>query len=279
MLSNAQKEFGPNDKLVAAQLVMLGNLYQKESRHDDAERSFKQAVSIFEKILGPNDLLVAGSLNNLGNLYRERGRYADAEKLHKRALGIRERALGATHPYVGNSLNNLASVYEAQVTTRRPSLCTSGRWRSERKRLVISPRCREYAEQFSRALRRTQARYAEAEPLYKRSLAIHENVLGPNHPEVAMSLNNLALLYTHQGRYADAEPLYKRSLSINEELLGADHPNVGMVLNNLAWLCIYQRRYARRTPCQAVVGDQRKCAWSQSSRGCNVAEQLGLPLL
>ena len=49
---------------------------------------------------------------------------------------------------------------------------------------------------------------------YKRSLAIVEKALGPDHPDVAASLNNLAVLYQHQGRYADAEPLYKRSLAI-----------------------------------------------------------------
>ena len=59
-----------------------------------------------------------------------------------------------------------------------------------------------------------QGRYADAEPLYKRALAIREKALGPDHPDVATSLNNLAALYNDQGRYADAEPLYKRSLAI-----------------------------------------------------------------
>ena len=40
-----------------------------------------------------------------------------------------------------------------------------------------------------------QGRYAEAEPLYKRALAISEKALGPEHPDVASSLNNLAMLY------------------------------------------------------------------------------------
>ncbi len=36
-----------------------------------------------------------------------------------------------------------------------------------------------------------QGKYAEAEPLYKRSLAILEKALGLEHPNVATSLNNL----------------------------------------------------------------------------------------
>jgi tetratricopeptide (TPR) repeat protein len=81
-----------------------------------------------------------------------------------------------------------------------------------------------------------QGRYADAEPLHKRSLAIREKVLGLEHPDVASSLNSLANLYEDQGRYADAEPLYKRSLAIREKALGLEHADVAQALSNLASL-------------------------------------------
>jgi tetratricopeptide (TPR) repeat protein len=62
-------------------------------------------------------------------------------------------------------------------------------------------------------------RYADAEPLYKLSLVIREKALGPDHPDVAVSLNNVAGLYSKQGHYAEAEPLYNRSLAIKESLI------------------------------------------------------------
>ena len=43
-----------------------------------------------------------------------------------------------------------------------------------------------------------QGKYDDAEPLYKRALAIREETLGPRHPDVAGSLNNLALLLHSQ---------------------------------------------------------------------------------
>ena len=36
---------------------------------------------------------------------------------------------------------------------------------------------------------RSPSRYTDAAPLYRRSLAIREEVLGPDHPEVAPALN------------------------------------------------------------------------------------------
>ncbi len=58
-----------------------------------------------------------------------------------------------------------------------------------------------------------QGNYTETERL-QRSLAIREKVLGPEHPDVATALSNLAFLYYTQGRYAEVEPLYQRSLAI-----------------------------------------------------------------
>src|SRR5262249_42277990 len=98
------------------------------------------------------------------------------------------------------------------------------------------------------ALYKAQSRYADAEPVYKRALAIQEKTLGPDHPDVATSLNNLADLYEDQGRYAEAEPLFQRSLAIWEKELGPDRPNVATSLNNLAKLYDAQSRYDDALP-------------------------------
>ena len=63
----------------------------------------------------------------------------------------------------------------------------------------------------------SQGKYAEAEPRYRRALAIFEKSRGPAHPDTGTSFHNLALLYQSQGRYAEAEPLYQRALAIFEK--------------------------------------------------------------
>ena len=82
--------------------------------------------------------------------------------------------------------------------------------------------------------------YAAARPLFERALAIREQVLGPDHPDTALSLNNLALLLRDQGDYAAARPLYERALAIREQARGPDHPDTALSLNNLALLCAYE---------------------------------------
>ncbi len=50
-----------------------------------------------------------------------------------------------------------------------------------------------------------QGKYTEAEPLYERSLAIREKALGPEHPDVAASLENYAALLRRTARADEAE--------------------------------------------------------------------------
>ena len=70
----------------------------------------------------------------------------------------------------------------------------------------------------------------------RRALAIDETSLGPDHPNVAIRLNNLAQLLQDTNRLAEAEPLMRRALAIDETSLGPDHPDVAIDLNNLAAL-------------------------------------------
>lgn len=91
-------------------------------------------------------------------------------------------------------------------------------------------------------------KYSEAEPLLQRSLAIREKALGEEHPDVATSLNNLAVLYKVQDKYIEAEPLYQRSLAILEKALGEDRPDFAVSLNNLALLYDDQGKYAEAEP-------------------------------
>lgn len=89
---------------------------------------------------------------------------------------------------------------------------------------------------------------AEAELFFRRSLAIREEKLGPEHTAVALSLNNLAALLHAQDKYSEAEPLYRRSLTIREQQLGLAHPDIAQSLNNLAALLLAQGKYSEAEP-------------------------------
>ena len=182
-------------------------------------------------------------------LYRNQGRYEQAEPLYQRALAIREKALGPDHPDVATSLNNLARLYQPPGPVRAGRAALPARPGHPRESAgARPPRRRHQPQQPGACSTSHQGRYAQAEPLYQRALAIREKALGPDHPDAAASLNNLAVLYDNQGRYEQAEPLYHRALAIREKVLGPDHPATAASLNNLAVLYRKQGRHGQAEP-------------------------------
>jgi len=81
----------------------------------------------------------------------------------------------------------------------------------------------------------------QVEHLYKHALAIYEQELGPDHPYVVTSIENLANLYRNQGKYDQAELLYHRALTLAEKV--NDDFSVATSLINLAELCRLAGKY------------------------------------
>jgi tetratricopeptide (TPR) repeat protein len=78
--------------------------------------------------------------------------------------------------------------------------------------------------------------YIQGVKVAKHALQVAQQNYGPDHPNVALSLSNLAELYEAQKEYAKAEPLYKRSLAILEKKFGKDDPFLVPTLLNMASL-------------------------------------------
>ncbi|MGD1949316.1 MAG: tetratricopeptide repeat protein [Leptolyngbyaceae cyanobacterium] len=78
-----------------------------------------------------------------------------------------------------------------------------------------------------------QSAFDQAELWYGRCSEVSRQRFGDEHPDVATSLHNLALLYRDQGRYSEAEPLYQEALAMRKRLLGDEHPSTQVVRDNL----------------------------------------------
>ena len=74
----------------------------------------------------------------------------------------------------------------------------------------------------------------DAHTARQRALAIRQTQLGPDHPDVAASLNNLGvLLLLELGELPAARAATERALAIFEARLSSDHPSVAMARANL----------------------------------------------
>jgi CHAT domain-containing protein/Tfp pilus assembly protein PilF len=121
---------------------------------------------------------------------------------------------------------------------------------------IVTPAAGQDAGQLKRArelnaevLRHlNEGRYREGIPKGREALAIREQVHGPNHPDVATSLNNLAWLLVENGDYAEARPLLERALQIREQVFGPNHPEVAGTLNLFGHLLYLSGDYGTARP-------------------------------
>jgi serine/threonine protein kinase/tetratricopeptide (TPR) repeat protein len=86
-------------------------------------------------------------------------------------------------------------------------------------------------------------RYPEAEKHLRRSLALRQEKLGPDHPLTLNSMEDLAALYEDCGRYDEAEPFLNRAFEVRRTTQGPNHPDSLHCMQLLASLFEHRGRY------------------------------------
>lgn len=120
------------------------------------------------------------------------------------------------------------------------------------------------------------AKDSEARPLIIRMLEIHERVLGPEHLEVAETLDHLATNYGNTGDYGSAEQFRLRALKIKERALGPDHPAVAQVLSKLGQRYLEKGDYFKAEEmCQRALGIYEKAQLAETATAGALLAVLG----
>jgi hypothetical protein len=79
--------------------------------------------------------------------------------------------------------------------------------------------------------------YVTAELNLRQAAALQQAQLGPSHPDLANTLNNLAVVYERADSPAEAELCYRRAYSIATTAHAPDHPLVATSRKNLEDFC------------------------------------------
>jgi tetratricopeptide (TPR) repeat protein len=214
------RNFGHDDDRLAISLYQLSVLYIRQARYyraqdkyAEAQRLARESLSIREQVYGSEHPRVALVLNILAAALLEYGSYSEAKPLLNRALEINEKALGAEHPNVGANLLNLAKLDRlrdsyAEVAPRlQRALIISQK--HPQGRLGVAD---TYLEQAKLSV--AELRYVDADKHYKQSLALRESILGREHPEVVLTLEDYAVVLQKTSRDAEAVKVESRAKTI-----------------------------------------------------------------
>ena len=102
----------------------------------------------------------------------------------------------------------------------------------------------------------TAGNYASAEDLLREAAALQEQALGPKHPDLANTLNNLGIVCEMTDNPIDAEHFLRRAHAIATATLAPDHPFVATSSKNLHDFCA-----ARGRPVELPPSPPALAAW------------------
>ncbi|KAG3174739.1 hypothetical protein PI126_g235 [Phytophthora idaei] len=209
-----------------------------------AERLLKGALQMRSRVLSKNHPEYATSLNNLANFYKN---YPTAGKRRSPSAAQREEAREPRNRHLrggkhggrrGGGARSSSSPSPSRSSTSSESLTSASQ------ESVTSHAKTAVAKSATSA-------NGEGEPqpdiasMYRQSLKIRETTLGENHPQVAQSLNNLALYLSNQletqqlsedelsTQRAEIGRLYERALRIRRSRLGNASFETAATLNNM----------------------------------------------
>jgi hypothetical protein len=264
-LEHAERERAAQPLREAEGLEVLAELLSRQRRSGEAVPLLERAVEIRERHPEADPSKLADALTVLASAYPSVGE-ARAEGLLRRALAIRERLQGGRAPEVAAVLQKLGELYyfAGRPTDAIPPLTralaihgdaspapddsvwlfllptlanahVSAGQEAEAERLYLetierleeaSPDAPLAARESLASLYERQERYAEAEALLRRQLALQE-ARGSPLESTLLRLGDLARL---QGRLDEAEALLRRGLSLAEASPGRSGPPIAAVL-------------------------------------------------
>jgi tetratricopeptide (TPR) repeat protein len=128
--------------------------------------------------------------------------------------------------------------------------------------LTLAIKTRDIAEKeygtddrrFHRAVRAVelmhmeQRQFDQAEPIYQQLLAKQEQILGPDHEDVAKTLSQFGTLRMLQGRNEEAESYYRRTLAIQDKIASVKPAEHADTLGRLGRFLAGQKRYDEAEP-------------------------------
>lgn len=245
-LAVQEKVLPRRDPVFAATLSHLASSLKAQKRYAEATPLLQRTLELERELRGPNHEDTAVSARNVALLLRLQGEYERAVPLAVEALHIRAAALGHADPLTLASLRELVDIHERRGDFAAASECVAESVTALEKD-GDSPALAAVLKEWG-ALSERQGRLAEAEPRYRRALAICEKALEPDDPQLASPLTALGACLRQLSRHDEASPLLERALALRLRSAAVPAADRALSYRELGWLRRMQGDHAAALP-------------------------------
>ncbi len=227
----------------------LARMHIEQGNAADARVLLERALARHAGSGRDDDVKIAGTLFNLGLVLMTQAEFPAATTALARALAIEEARLGAEHPELVSTLVGYAGCREllgetgtAIALLERAVRILDGVPADPEHDLpgVLVPLARAY-------LKHGEAQKAK-KPLL-RLLDLHTRELGPEHPDLLVTLNNLAHVAEAAGNLIEARHWRERALALGDAAWGGSDPRIAPTLEALGTLLWAAEEWR---PCRAI---------------------------
>lgn len=267
-LALRQRQLPPDDLRIARAHDGLTMIAQRRGERAESLRLYELRLRISERALGPQHPDLATPLYAVGTALFNLGRDDEALRHFRRAQVLLRQNVPADHPVLTDVTAAVGMVLAAQgryddaIASYREAMAPAERGSVRDLRLVgkLNLLCESLL---------ALGRPAEALASARRSLAIAEEKLGPDHVDVSRSLYVLGRASAELSRGAEARAQLQRAADLIERKLGAGHPDLAEVL---AALGTAERRAGRAEEAAAHLARALRIGETSGLRPQRLAE-------
>jgi tetratricopeptide (TPR) repeat protein len=232
---------GGDDAAVATTLNNLGRVYFTSERYGEALDAYKEALRIRRCELGPRSLDVAATVYNCGQALQRLGRREEAIEFYEEFVEI-SAAIRRPNRYLVVALKSIASLhqdlqnYPEAVSYYHQALLAGQE---------ILGLHRDVAMIYNQLgnLYYLTRRSDEALTVYEQGLAVERAVLHRCHPNIAVTLCNIAQIHRQRGHTSAALELYEEALALQQESLEYPDPSAAVTLAHIGLIHYQTKRY------------------------------------
>ncbi len=238
----------PDPLEVARVLHVLGKSLHRQTRFQEAESYYREALEIRRREYGPPHGEVAGTLTDLGCVVKDQDRLAEAEALYHEALDTfdglppdqrNEFQIASTMNNLGLLLSKSGRYEEAERLLRETL--------ELRRKLYDSKPHQHLATSMANlgTCLRQLGKFEESETFLRDALAMRADLFHEQHTTTIVSMNLLGLLLKDRGSYAEAEQVLRGAHDLRVKVCGPKaNEHVAMSKHNLAAVLIARGKYS-----------------------------------
>jgi tetratricopeptide (TPR) repeat protein len=239
-----EKVYRPNHPYVAYTLRILGEIYRKQSRYQQAKNVLDRAIAIMRAVRSDDGQEIAPFKVDMARLLMAAGELPEAEAYFKEALPVISRSFGPQHLYTAKVQSSLAALYASEGRYTEADALIS-------KALAVYEKVHGPDHPFLVPLWLTKARIdqaqgetANAKMLLEKSLRVVRNHDDSGPLIEAKVLSRLGEFYLLTKKYAKAKDVLHEALKILERSQDAGSDRTAVALNTLARVYVETGKYS-----------------------------------